>query len=441
MYEQLCDGSVPGVVAVDGGAHPLPDGKRVKVENVTVWSQRADMFKFFRSRIHTQAVAAFDGQFVFRVRRVWIKGLDLPDGEDRSAVDGFWSLLKSGRFEDATSSKTKQSVTYEDTDDLFKDDRDPPLTTFGYKQVIDERLLDNETKYFTVSIWGIGPVDLTERFTETFGDMYEQLCDGSVPGVVAVDGGAHPLPDGKRVKVENVTVWAERSDMLKFFRSPLHKAAMEAFDGELAFRVKRMWVKGVNLPDGSSKNSIDTFWEELKADRFEAATSSVAKEQVTYTDTDELFKADTNAPKTLGYQQIIDKSKLVMDKEYFTVSVWGLGSCDLVERFNETFGDMYGKLADGTVPGVVVVDGGGELLPDGKRVKVENVTVWADRSDMLVFFRSPLHLAAVSAFDGMLTFRVRRFVVKGADLPDPKSKPAIDAFWKKIKTESFESAR
>jgi len=102
---------------------------------------------------------------------------------------------------------------------------------------------------------------------------------------------------------------------------------------------------------------------------------------------------------------------------------------------------MYGKLADGTVPGVVVVDGGGELLPDGKRVKVENVTVWADRSDMLVFFRSPLHLAAVSAFDGMLTFRVRRFVVKGADLPDPKSKPAIDAFWKKIKTESFESAR
>ena len=129
-----------------------------------------------------------------------------------------------------------------------------------------------------------------------FGDMYEQLADGTVPGVIAVDGGASPLSDGVRVKVENVTVWSERDDMMKFFRSPLHKAAMDAFDGELAFRVRRLWVKGSELPDAMNRDEVIGFWELLKSDRFEAATSAQAKQSRTYSDTTELYTADNAAP-------------------------------------------------------------------------------------------------------------------------------------------------
>merc|ERR1719502_1436332 len=144
------------------------DGARLKVENVTVWRQREDMFTFFRSDLHKAAMALFDGRLTFRVRRIWVKGSDLPNARDSDAVDNFWTRIKSDKFEDAKSAASKKAVSYSDTDELFDSDIYAPQTTFGYQQVIPKSQLDEDEKYFSVQIWGIGPLDVAARFNKQF---------------------------------------------------------------------------------------------------------------------------------------------------------------------------------------------------------------------------------------------------------------------------------
>jgi len=159
-----------------------------------------------------------------------------------------------------------------DATGVYDTDREPPPQSVGYRQPIEKERLEVGKKYFCVAIWGLGPCHLLKKFNKVFRSMYEQLHDGTIAGVVAVDGGGSITRDGARVKVENFTVWNERSDMLKFFHSQLHQDAVAAFEGQIAFRVRRFWCHSGDLPDAKDRDSVNSFWTEVKSDNFEAFT-------------------------------------------------------------------------------------------------------------------------------------------------------------------------
>lgn len=154
----------------------------------------------------------------------------------------------------------------------FETDRKAPSSKLSFDQVIAKEELDRDKKYFCVATWGLGPVALYPRFKRTFTGMFAALRNGTVPGCVAATGGGTVTSGWCFMKAETVTVWNERSDMANFFNSPLHQDAVAAFEGQIVFRVRRLWINASDLPDAKNPASVDAFWENIKSDRFEAAT-------------------------------------------------------------------------------------------------------------------------------------------------------------------------
>jgi len=70
-------------------------------ETITVWHEREHMASFYRSGTHQKAMQAMKGKLEFRARRVWVKGADLPRGNDAAATAVFVSRVKNGEFREA----------------------------------------------------------------------------------------------------------------------------------------------------------------------------------------------------------------------------------------------------------------------------------------------------------------------------------------------------
>jgi hypothetical protein len=72
-----------------------------RAETFTVWHEREHMAKFYRSGAHHNAMTGMKERVDFRVRRVWVKGSDLPIAGDAASNKAFVSRIKSGDFPEA----------------------------------------------------------------------------------------------------------------------------------------------------------------------------------------------------------------------------------------------------------------------------------------------------------------------------------------------------
>jgi len=70
-------------------------------ETFTVWQKREDMAAFYRSGAHKNAMISMKDDVSFRVRRVWVKGSDLPTPGDYESNKAFVLRIKSGDFPEA----------------------------------------------------------------------------------------------------------------------------------------------------------------------------------------------------------------------------------------------------------------------------------------------------------------------------------------------------
>lgn len=94
--------------------HALPQGQLVgetrqiqpgildfRGETFTVWHERAHMAAFYKSGAHQHAMTTMRDVVNFRVRRVWVKGSDVPKAGDSAATRAFVHRIKSGGFPEA----------------------------------------------------------------------------------------------------------------------------------------------------------------------------------------------------------------------------------------------------------------------------------------------------------------------------------------------------
>mmetsp|Transcript_39571 Transcript_39571/g.47567 ORF Transcript_39571/g.47567 Transcript_39571/m.47567 type:complete len:171 (-) Transcript_39571:241-753(-) len=72
-----------------------------RAETFTVWHERAHMAAFYKSGAHQHAMTSMKDAIDFRVRRVWVKGSDLPSVGDNDATKAFVLRIKSGGFAEA----------------------------------------------------------------------------------------------------------------------------------------------------------------------------------------------------------------------------------------------------------------------------------------------------------------------------------------------------
>lgn len=72
-----------------------------RAETFTVWHGREHMGNFYRSGTHRNAMTSMGDQVDFRVRRVWVKGSDLPTAGDSASTKAFVMHIKRGDFQEA----------------------------------------------------------------------------------------------------------------------------------------------------------------------------------------------------------------------------------------------------------------------------------------------------------------------------------------------------
>jgi len=77
-----------------------------RAETFTVWHDRSHMAAFYKSGAHERAMTSMRGEIDFRVRRVWVKGADLPSEGDSAATNAFILRIKSGGFPEAGQAAT-----------------------------------------------------------------------------------------------------------------------------------------------------------------------------------------------------------------------------------------------------------------------------------------------------------------------------------------------
>mmetsp|Transcript_7958 Transcript_7958/g.11579 ORF Transcript_7958/g.11579 Transcript_7958/m.11579 type:complete len:190 (-) Transcript_7958:108-677(-) len=70
-------------------------------ETFTVWQERDHMAAFYQSGSHRHAMTSMKDDVDFRVRRVWVKGSDLPTPGDSTSTKAFVLRIKSGDFPEA----------------------------------------------------------------------------------------------------------------------------------------------------------------------------------------------------------------------------------------------------------------------------------------------------------------------------------------------------
>eukprot|EP00521_Asterionellopsis_glacialis_P000881 CAMPEP_0195256310 /NCGR_PEP_ID=MMETSP0706-20130129/6158_1 /TAXON_ID=33640 /ORGANISM="Asterionellopsis glacialis, Strain CCMP134" /LENGTH=168 /DNA_ID=CAMNT_0040309325 /DNA_START=80 /DNA_END=586 /DNA_ORIENTATION=- len=72
-----------------------------RAETFTVWHERKHMAAFYKSGAHKNAMESMRDEVNFKVRRVWVKGSDIPKPGDRAATESLVLRIKSGDFPEA----------------------------------------------------------------------------------------------------------------------------------------------------------------------------------------------------------------------------------------------------------------------------------------------------------------------------------------------------
>jgi len=101
IFDELRSGTIPGLVGFSHGANFYPMEQRVNAQQLSVWTQGADMEAFYRSKVHRNAVRAVHPRVSFVGRRHWISKKDLPGANNAKETAEFWVAVKEGRFQEA----------------------------------------------------------------------------------------------------------------------------------------------------------------------------------------------------------------------------------------------------------------------------------------------------------------------------------------------------
>lgn len=159
------------------------------------------------------------------------------------------------------------------------------------------------------------------------------------------------------------------------------------------------------------------------------------------------FETDREVPgNMIPWMEVISKSSLDPNTEYFCVETWGTGSAVGFGDFYKNFVDFYkaqrqifNQLKSGEVHGLIGCTGGAGLA-SGLGVRAETLTVWQERHHMAAFFNSDLHKNAMEKFKGRISFKVRRLWIRSQDIPDHKDMASTKQFWKRVKGKQSKEA-
>mmetsp|Transcript_33963 Transcript_33963/g.100083 ORF Transcript_33963/g.100083 Transcript_33963/m.100083 type:complete len:176 (-) Transcript_33963:336-863(-) len=129
--------------------------------------------------------------------------------------------------------------------------------------------IDKEKEYFTVATWGTMHTARAFKFARLTSAIGEQLhSEGS--GLIGETRQVSTWGFSD-FRAETFTVWHEREHMAAFYQSGAHRRAMTEMKEDVSFRVRRVWVKGSDLPTPGDSTSTKAFVSRIKNGDFPEA--------------------------------------------------------------------------------------------------------------------------------------------------------------------------
>eukprot|EP00547_Thalassionema_nitzschioides_P007156 CAMPEP_0194219642 /NCGR_PEP_ID=MMETSP0156-20130528/26449_1 /TAXON_ID=33649 /ORGANISM="Thalassionema nitzschioides, Strain L26-B" /LENGTH=155 /DNA_ID=CAMNT_0038949393 /DNA_START=152 /DNA_END=619 /DNA_ORIENTATION=+ len=130
-------------------------------------------------------------------------------------------------------------------------------------------MIDKDKEYFTVATWGTMHTSSSFKFAWLTSKIGKQLhSEGS--GLIGETRQVSTWGFSD-FRAETFTVWQEREDMAKFYKSSAHKNAMTSMKDDVSFRVRRVWVKGSDLPTPGDSKATKAFVLRIKSGDFPEA--------------------------------------------------------------------------------------------------------------------------------------------------------------------------
>lgn len=132
--------------------------------------------------------------------------------------------------------------------------------------------IDENKEYFCVATWGTMHVMKSPKFAWLTSKIGRELHDGETHG-------QHLVGETRQISIwgisdfraETFTVWHEREHMAKFYQSGAHRNAMSSMKNDVDFRVRRVWVKGDELPSAGDAAATRAFVLRIKSGDFPEA--------------------------------------------------------------------------------------------------------------------------------------------------------------------------
>lgn len=128
--------------------------------------------------------------------------------------------------------------------------------------------INKDKEYFTVATWGTMHTSRALKFSRLTSTIGEQLhSEGGLIGETR-QVSTWGFSD---FRAETFTVWREREHMAAFYQSGAHRHAMTSMKDDVSFRVRRVWVKGSDLPTPGDSRSTKAFVLRIKSGDFPEA--------------------------------------------------------------------------------------------------------------------------------------------------------------------------
>eukprot|EP00566_Odontella_aurita_P026856 CAMPEP_0113538624 /NCGR_PEP_ID=MMETSP0015_2-20120614/7470_1 /TAXON_ID=2838 /ORGANISM="Odontella" /LENGTH=172 /DNA_ID=CAMNT_0000438221 /DNA_START=237 /DNA_END=755 /DNA_ORIENTATION=+ /assembly_acc=CAM_ASM_000160 len=136
--------------------------------------------------------------------------------------------------------------------------------------------IDENKEYFCVATWGTMHLLNMPKFARLTSKIGSELHNKETHG-------QHLVGETRQVcnwglsdfRAETFTVWHEREYMAKFYKSGAHRNAMTSMKDDVDFRVRRVWVKGGELPRMGDSASTREFVSRIKSGGFPEAVKKV----------------------------------------------------------------------------------------------------------------------------------------------------------------------
>ena len=122
--------------------------------------------------------------------------------------------------------------------------------------------LDTNKDYYCVATWGILSITAAPAFMHNSPGKpaLAALPRGQCVGMSMAARMARPFD----FVAETLTVWHDRKYSTEFYRSAVHREAMEALRGRVEFRACRVWVKPADLPSPGDVDGTRALWAAVK---------------------------------------------------------------------------------------------------------------------------------------------------------------------------------